>query len=380
MLLVHPSGELYGSDRMLLQTVRALSTDWDVSVVLCRTGPLQAALRAAGARVEVLDFPVLHKRMFGVRGLARTARATLTGVPAGLRLLIRARPELVYVNTLTVPLWLVLARCAGVPAICHVHEAEDALPRPARWLLAAPLRWADQVVTNSEVARDVLVDSDPGLRGRCRVLHNGVAGPTRDVAPLRPRLTGDVRLLLVGRLSWRKGSDLAIDAVRLLLARGVPVHLVLAGGGVEGDPRFAEGLRERVRRGGLGARVSFAGFRSDVWSLHDEADIVLVPSRTEPFGNVAVEGMLAGRPVVCAAAAGLTEIVRDGETGLLVPVGDAAALAAAVHRLVRDWQAARVLAAAGRSAAVQRFGAERYADDLRALTAGYRVGRPMTVR
>lgn len=368
ILLVHPSAQLYGSDRMLLESVRALSVDHEVHVALAGDGPLVEACRAAGAQVRVLPFPVLHKKMFTPAGVLRFLRLAVGGGIAGRRLLAALAPGAVYVNTVTVPLWLLLARLAGVRSVCHVHEAEDALPRPVRWVLTAPLRLADVVVANSAAARAVLGRCDPRLAGTVEVLHNGVPGPVRDVVPLRERPTGQARLLLVGRLSQRKGSDVAIEAVRLLSERGVAVRLVLAGDCAAGYEDFVQGLREQVARFGLAGRVTFGGFAPDIWRHHDEADIVLVPSRLEPFGNVAVEGMLAGRPVIVSDAQGLVEIVEDGVSGLVVPAGDAVALADAVQGLLRDWPRARRLAAAGRLRAAERFAVDRYARRLRELT------------
>lgn len=377
--MVHPSAELYGSDRMLVESVRALAPRWDLHVVLGRGGPLVDACRAAGARVDVLGFPMLHKGMLTPGGVLRFLHEGMAGILAGRRLLLRERPDVVYVNTLTVPGWLLAARSAGIPAVCHVHEAEEAVPAPARWMLAVPLRLARLVLTNSAAARAVLIRSDRRLSGRIRVLHNGVPGPDRDLVPLRQQVVGDVRLLLVGRLSHRKGSDVAIEAMRLLGERGVAAHLTLAGDHADGYARFADDLRARVAQAGLSERVTFLGFEPDVWRLHGAADIVLVPSRWEPFGNVAVEGMLAGRPVITSDTQGLAEIVQNGRSGLVVPAGDAPALAGAVERLVADWPLARRLAQDGRVRARRRFSTDRYARRLGELMSvpvptGDRVG------
>jgi glycosyltransferase involved in cell wall biosynthesis len=117
----------------------------------------------------------------------------------------------------------------------------------------------------------------------------------------------------------------------------------------------------------IGWPVRFAGIQNPVWPCLAEADIVVVPSRWEPFGNVAVEGMLAGRPVVASSVQGLTKIVRPGHTGLLVPPDDPAALAAAIATLLRDWPRAKALAAAGRQDTRDRFSPTRYQAEIRAV-------------
>lgn len=377
--MVHPSAELYGSDRMLLETVRALSPQWDVQVILAGKGPLQPACRSAGAVVETASFPVLRKTILHPRGIVRLVGQVLVGLLAGDWMRMVRGADVVYVNTITVPVWLLLARLAGVPAVCHVHEAEESAPAVVRRALTLPLRLARVVVANSAAARDVLVASDPRLAGRIQVLHNGVAGPPRTLAPLRDRITGDLRLLLVGRLSQRKGSDVAAEALGVLARRGLRARLTLAGDVFAGNESFACLLKERVAALGLADRVSFTGFVRDVWSLHEEADIVLVPSRCEPFGNVAVEAMLAGRPVIASAVQGLREILQDGVTGLLVQAGDADALANAVERLEEDRLLAQRLAMSGRMWVRDRFGVDRYAERLRDLVAGLVSGDDVVV-
>ena len=377
--MVHPTAELYGSDRMLLETVRALSPQWDVQVIVAGTGPLQQACRSAGAEVETLPFPVLRKTILHPLGLVRLFGQILVGLLAGDWMRMVRGADVVYVNTITVPVWLLLARLAGVPAVCHVHEAEESAPAVVRRALALPLRLARVVVANSEAARDVLVRSDPRLAGRIQVLHNGVVGPPRTLAPVRDRATGDLRLLLVGRVSQRKGSDVAVEALGVLARRGWQVRLTLAGDVFAGYEAFARMLKERVEELGMADLVSFTGFVHDVWSLYEETDIVLVPSRCEPFGNVAVEGMLAGRPVIASAVQGLREILQDGVTGLLVRAGDAEALADAVERLEEDRLLAQRLATSGRRWARDRFDVERYAERLRDLVASLVFGDDVLV-
>jgi glycosyltransferase involved in cell wall biosynthesis len=105
-------------------------------------------------------------------------------------------------------------------------------------------------------------------------------------------------------------------------------------------------VRNAASRDGRRLAGQLRGIQNPVWPWLAEADIVVVPSRWEPFGNVAVEGMLARRPVVASSVQGLTEIVRPGQTGLLVPPDDPAALAAAIATLLGDWPRAKALAAA----------------------------------
>jgi glycosyltransferase involved in cell wall biosynthesis len=166
--------------------------------------------------------------------------------------------------------------------------------------------------------------------------------------------------VLVGRLSPVKGTDLALEALGHLVRRGVRARLTLVGDVYPGYEWFREQLQRTADSEALAGRVRFAGFQPDVAPFLQQADIVLVPSRLESFGNVAVEAALMARPVVAARVQGLAEVVDHGTTGLLVPSGDARALAEAVEDLLLDWPAARGYGGAARRRAVEHFGVQRY--------------------
>lgn len=362
VLLAHASVELYGSDLQLVETAAGcVDAGADVVVVLPGDGPLAERMRDVGARVETLDMPVLRKAHLTPRGIVALGAATLRALGPMTRLIRRVRPDTVLVNTLTIPAWLVAARLAGVAPVCHVHEAEA----DARWVvrvgLAAPLLLARAVVVNSAAARDVVVSAVPALRRRTRVVYNGVPGPP-EVAVAdggAGAAPGSAHVVLVGRLSPRKGSDVALEAVALLRGTGRDVRLTLCGSVFAGYEWFEDQLRVRAAADDLAGAVDLVGY-ADPWEWFARGDVVVVPSRVEPFGNVAVQAMLAGRPVVVSRTQGLAEIVRDGETGLLVRPGDPVALADAIAELLDDPARASVLAEAGRTDVAERFGAQRY--------------------
>jgi glycosyltransferase involved in cell wall biosynthesis len=249
--------------------------------------------------------------------------------------------------------------------VCHVHEAEDSLPRPVALALHLPLLLSRRILVNSKAAENGLTATLPRLADRIRLLYNGVAAPTH--AKQLQVLNGKVHLLLVGRLSPRKGTDVAIAALEGMIGRGLDANLSLVGEVFPGYEWYERTLREQVSAAGLESRVDFAGFQDDVWPRFAESDIVLVPSRVEPFGNVAVEAALARRPVIASAVQGLREIVVPGETGVLVAADDPGAIADAVCAMAADWPAARDMAERAHVDALNRFGTKRYADDLMRL-------------
>jgi glycosyltransferase involved in cell wall biosynthesis len=199
---------------------------------------------------------------------------------------------------------------------------------------------------------DILVANTRGLcdwiagegwpRGRLVHLPNfadDLAGA--EPASLRPP-PGARLLLAMGRLHPNKDFPTLFRALALLPGEA---HLMLAG---EGPERGA--LESLAGELGIAARVHFLGWRRDVGALLAASEMLIVPSRIEPLGNVVLEGFSAARPVVATAADGPRELIEDGRTGLLVPIGDHRALAGAIAGLLADSARAAAIGAAGRAA------------------------------
>ena len=362
VLVAHPSAELYGSDRVMLESISGLvATGRRVVLTLPGPGPLVDAARERGAEVRFCPTPVLRKAALRPLGFLRLLAETLGAVGRGRRLIREEGIGLVLVNTLTIPLWLALARSCGVTSVCHVHEAEASQPQYVRRLLYAPLALADRLLVNSRFSTETLAAAWPSLERRATVLYNGVPGPVTAPTPLSESPGAEPTLLFIGRLSPRKGPQVALDALAELARRGVHARLVLLGAVFDGYEWFDRQLHEQVERLGLGGQVEFAGFDPDVWGYFDRSHIVLVPSTVdEPFGNTAVEAMLAQRPLVVSRTSGLKEASDGFESARLVEPGDPCEIADAVQGLLEDWPAVRGQTARDRASAVARYAPEVY--------------------
>jgi glycosyltransferase involved in cell wall biosynthesis len=172
---------------------------------------------------------------------------------------------------------------------------------------------------------------------------------------------GATLVLALGRLHRVKGFDVLLHAV----ARTPSVHLWLAGDGPE-----RPALERLIRSLGLAGRVRLLGWREDVAALLAAADLLVCPSRHEPLGNVVLEAWAQRVPVIASATEGPRALIAPDKTGLLVPIEDADALAAAIGRLARDGARRRELAEAGYAAFAAEFAEAR-------VTAAYRdlIGR-----
>ena len=180
------------------------------------------------------------------------------------------------------------------------------------------------------------------------VVRNGIP-----IRPPRSPLVSPPTVAFAGRLVREKGADVLMRAFAKVVAQLPKARLLVAGEGPE-----EACLARLIVDLGLSASVSMLGYlpRQEMEHRFDAAWVQAVPSRwMEPFGNVALEAMMRGTAVVASDAGGFAEIVQNGETGLLVPPGDADALAQGLVRLLRDRELAERMGSTGRRFALTHF-------------------------
>jgi glycosyltransferase involved in cell wall biosynthesis len=281
------------------------------------------------------------------------------------------------------------SRLVGIPLIVTTHGTDVEQLRRSRWarpLAQLAFRRAFAVTAGSTYLRDQLLGLGAVPPARVSVIpmpvnplfESGPLDAARDELPpvdlggLPPddrRPSTPLHILGVSRLTAQKRLDTLIDALGILRSRGIDAHLRIAG---DGDRRPS--LEQQAHALGLAPSVEFLGLRPQVElvSLYRECDIFVLPSVDEGLGLVLAEALLCGAPLVAARSGGIPDIVRDGETGLLFPPGDPAALAAALERLARDPTLARELAARGRVHVLEHFTSARIAESFLSL---YRAAR-----
>jgi glycosyltransferase involved in cell wall biosynthesis len=293
------------------------------------------------------------------------------------RFLHRSQPELV-VSFLSYLSVLTAARAAAIGA----RVAFDQQTPVSAFLDDADYRWrgswrrrvfslaarvgyrrADAIIATSRGVGDDLREAFGVPASRVRIVHNPVdlakvaAAAAEPIEPAIARDWSRPAIVAAGRLADAKNYPLLIDAV-LELRRTVPACLYILGAGER-----ESALREQVARLGLGGAVVLCGFQANPWKFMARADVFALSSRYEGFGNVLVEAMSCGVPVVATSSPGTREIVTDGVDGLLVERHEPVAFAAALARLLVD----RSLR--DRMASAARRGAARFA--LPAVAAAY---------
>jgi glycosyltransferase involved in cell wall biosynthesis len=272
-------------------------------------------------------------------------------------------------------------RLARLPVVLHLH---DLLPGVAGRLRAAAVRVADMSVAVSNPVVGCLPER---ARSRVTVIHNGVDPMALSPGPAQPDIRRELArdpsapiVLAMCRLDPRKGVDQIIRAVAALDGDLGRAQLAIVGTSSTG-----EGLARRLRLLGaelLGDRVRFLGPRQEIAAVLRSADLLVQASSREALGLSVLEAQACGTPVVAYPASGTSEIVRDGETGLLARQDDVAHLSACIGRVLTDAGLRARLAGAARAQVVTTFTLERQADRqarlLDELLAGRRDRRLQT--
>ena len=389
VVYVDHCARLSGGEIALARLLPALADRVDAHVVLGEDGPLVERLVRLGISVEVLQLSsrVRDLRKDTVATGSFDTSALVTTAAYSVRLaarLRRLRPDLVHTNSLKAALYGgVAGRLARVPVVWHVRDriADDYLPARAVSLVRRASRLLPSaIVTNSQATLDTLP-----RRRRSAVVPNAVVADAvalGDAARIHEE--GRLRVGVVGRLAPWKGQHVFLDAFARAFPDGDAVARIV-GAPLFGEEAYAEELRAQADRLGISDRVDFRGFREDVWAEFAELDVLVHCSVTpEPFGQVVVEGMAAGLPVIAAAAGGPAEVVTDGVDGLLVPPDDVEALTTALRRLADEPALRAQLGAAGRRTAI-RFSPDRTAAGVLAvydavLHRGRKTREPRTQR
>jgi glycosyltransferase involved in cell wall biosynthesis len=307
-------------------------------VVLAEDGPLVGQLHLAGISTEVLPLrdSVRELRKAAVRGRGLAPLCAAASAAYVVRLAIRLRqlrPDVVHTNSLKAGVYgSVAARLAGIPMVWHVRDRieDDYLPGQAVQMVRRLSRsLATAVVANSQSTMETIArPSKPGM------LYSVLPEVLTDVPARNGATRGSLNFGIVGRLAPWKGQDLFLRA----FARAFPggdERATVVGGALFGEDDFSDRLPRLAASLGVAERVDLRGHRTDVWDELSRIDVLVHASVTpEPFGQVILEGMAAGVPVIAARAGGPAEILRDNVTGVLYEPGDCSGLAEAMRRML----------------------------------------------
>ncbi len=330
-----------GAERMAVYLADGLQRRGHRVVFACKRNDL---LLAALAERDI------EARVLPIAGKANLVAPLVLALAAR-----RVGADLIHTHLSTAGLWgSVAGRLAGIPTLASVH----ALNAKTCFMLA------DLIATCSDGVRDHLAEQGVP-ESMIRVLYNGVYPerfeglPGRDAMRDALDLWPDAPVIgAVAHLSPKKGQRHLVAATAILRERWPDLVCLLVGEGED-----CEALTEQARELGVADAVRLLGYRDDAPAVMQAMDVVVLPSvAKEGLGVALIEAAFLGRPVVGSDAPGIREVLVDGETGLLAPVGDAMGLANAIAAILDDPERAEHMGELGRDRARRMFTVDRMAE------------------
>jgi glycosyltransferase involved in cell wall biosynthesis len=340
-------------------------------------------LRALGHRAVLVANPEgeLFQRMsegHDLIGLAPRNEVDLAAAWRLWRVIRQLRPQVVHAHDPHAVAVAALALSFGTPSPRPLFVAARRVDFNlhgnsfSRW----KYRQLDGFIAASDTIRSMLID-DGIEEERAVTIHEGIdldrvlSAPPINIhaefwLPKQAPIVGNVAALVP-----HKGQRYLIDAAALVLREVPDTRFIILG---EGDLRSQ--LQHQIHERRLDKHVILAGFRHDVMSFHRSFDLFVLSSVTEGLGTSLLDAMAASRAIVATTAGGIPEVVADGETGLLVPPRDSAALAEAIVRLLKDRTLRQEMGRRGFERAQSRFSAGRMVDEtLNAYATTWRAAR-----
>jgi glycosyltransferase involved in cell wall biosynthesis len=346
ILFIHQSAELYGSDKTLLLLLSRLDkSKFNSVVVIPFEGPLKQELEKHQIKVEIAPVLKLYRKMFSPRNLLKFISDRQEGISQLDQLHAKYHFDIVYSNTLAVLLGVQFANNRNIKHLWHVHEIIESPKLFTNLFLQLLKSRANSNIVYNSIASQNFWDKTLIIKNKSKVIWNGLENfyesSIQEKLEVRKNYfnanADEIVIALVGRISRWKGQLLLLEAFNTIAQKNEDVKLVFIGSPPPNQDNFLENLENKITELDLSNKVKIIPFQKEISVFWQSIDIAVVPStEPEPFGLVAVEGMLAKKPVVASNHGGLTEIVINNKTGYLVTPNDQTELYNALVKLIEN--------------------------------------------
>ena len=373
ILFIHQSAELYGSDKTLLLLLKHIDkTKFYPVVVLPNDGPLKSELEKENIKVVIAPVLKVYRKMFTPQNMLQFIKDIKKGVDALDLLNKQHHFDIVYSNTLAVLLGMIYAKKRKIKHLWHVHEIINHPKFIASIFPKFLLHYSDLVVCNSFATEKNLINRVPKLETKSIVIHNGIELNT-SITKLGCKedfgfKETDLIVTLVGRISRLKGHKLLLDVFINHISKNENVKLLFVGSPVEGQEYYLEEIQDCINRNKLQTKVKILPFLNNLNGVWAVTDIAIMPStEAESFGLVALEAMLAKKPVVASNLGGLSEVVINNETGFLFDPNSKEALSEALFKLIESPSLRSEFCEKGHERVIKEFSIEKHVKQFEAV-------------
>lgn len=372
LVVLESSSQLGGVQHSTFNLLKHLDRDkWDVLVLCPEEGKLPDMLRAEGIEVRIVPLTPMHSTSVWTRGLGRVP-SPYAWLRNGLILLQSVGRIAVEIHEAKAQLLLtkglqshfiggMAAKRANIPCVWHLQDliSERLGGMNLRLTSMFMQRYASSVIADGQAIRG---QYPPMVRESITVILNGI-----DTELFRPGSAPHVRneleipqdAVLIGhvaRITPWKGQKELLEAFCSIAELHRDAHLLFVGSPLFDGEAYMHALFRMAQQSPYANRVHFAGYRVDLPEVLRAIDIAAYPSLEKDTSPLALlSAMSCGLPVVGFSIDGVTELISDGVSGLMVPIGDVSALAAALSRLITEKSFRKQIGMKSRETAINRF-------------------------
>ncbi len=375
ILFIHQSAELYGSDKTILMFISSLDkTKYLPIVILPFEGPLKVEFEKNNIKVIISPVLKLYRKMFTPSNMIKFFKEYKEGIKALEKLHKEYDFKLVYSHTLAALIGISFAQKNNIKHLWHVQEI---IAKPKIFNLAfkkiLAIKSNHKIIYDSKETMKFWINGNETLTKKSEFIWNGLdvnqksITSSETIEKVRKDFfevqNNSVVIGLIGRINSWKGQQLLLKAFSLIAEKQPKAKLVFIGSAPPNQEFFETDLINKIKTYNLEDSVKIIPFQNNIWQFWDSIDIAVVPStEPEPFGMVAIEAMMAKKPVIAANHGGLTEIVMPNKTGILFEPNNEKALAEALMDLLNNSEKRKTFGEEGYIRANTHFSLKNHVD------------------
>ena len=369
ILALHSSSGLYGSSKVFLEAIKTFSAEGhSIVAVLSEEGPLSDELRLTNADVRIVRLGIIRRKYFSFTGIFNRAYYLSKAILTLKKIIREENIDLVYSNTTAVLAGAFAAKATGRKHIWHIHEIIEKpafLHRFFAWIIS---KYCTQVIAVSHAVKEHWQKENTSEK--IKVIYNGF-----DYSPfynnestLRKELNIEEDAVIIGtigRISEWKGQDYFLQIAGQISKSHNNIKFVIAGDTYPGNEYLIQSLNSIAEQEKIENSTFFLGFRKDVNNILHSFDIFVLPSiLPDPLPTVVLEAMAAGKPVIATKQGGSVEMIKNNETGYLIPIKEPKKAASIIKELIIDKNLRTKLGAAGQKRVEEQFSQEKFRSEL----------------
>lgn len=344
ILYLHAGAELYGADRVLLELIKGLNkNEFEAHVILPTDGILVSALKEVGAKVEIINYPILRRKYFNPKGILNYFMSYNRYSKQVANYAQSNNIDLIHNNTTAVLEGIYLKKKLKLPLIWHVHEI---IVRPkviSDFINFLMGHYADRIITVSNavathIRKSRFIDDE-----QVNVIYNGIDNTVYhqiDATKVREKFgisRDSIVIGMVGRVNAWKGQGDFVEAITPILEKNSTAIAFIAGSAFEGEEWRVEELDDRISSLSVSSQVKRIDYYSNTTELYNMFDIFVLPSTNpDPLPTVVLEAMACGKPIVGYRHGGVCEMVVNDSNGLLVTPNSVKHLSTAIQCLLEN--------------------------------------------